>query len=219
MLISYRTPRPPVKALDPRRYGFAFDPTNLDSAFISDVHPSQPTLPDTKHVYDPNGIFYVAGAGQWTINEITQRLQDGVLALTSLEHSFLQSAVYSRHLGFEFMHLPNKHEREWIAKKLETLHAEPSSPSERVRQWKLLEASEAFDRFLHKRFPSVKRYGLQGAESMMIALERIFAYASRDGVSSAVLVMPHRGRLNVLAQLLDFDVRLMAHKVRSPHVA
>jgi 2-oxoglutarate dehydrogenase complex dehydrogenase (E1) component-like enzyme len=47
------------------------------------------------------------------------------------------------------MHLPNKHEREWIAKTLETLHSQPVSVDQRLAQWRLLERSESFDRFLH----------------------------------------------------------------------
>lgn len=65
-----------------------------------------------------------------------------------------------------------------------------------------------------KKFPQVKRYGLEGAESMMIALDTLFKSASKSGINDIVLAMPHRGRLNLLTGLLNFSPTALFHKVK-----
>lgn len=65
-----------------------------------------------------------------------------------------------------------------------------------------------------KRFPQVKRYGLEGAESMMIALDTLFAGSCRANVEELVVCMPHRGRLNLLTDLFQFNTTAIFHKVK-----
>ena len=203
--------RPPVAALDPRRYGFALpDGYELAPEYCSEALP--PVLPELS---DPSR--------KWATVRRPRRalliVQAGVIYGTGEEHTVVEvlerlQATYTRSIGVEFMASPNKHEREWVSRLLEEAHLRPVSTEQRLRNFRLLAGSAAFDRFCAKRFPSVKRYSLEGAESMLVALDSIFAYAAGSGVEECVLAMPHRGRLNLLTQLLNFDTGLLVHKVR-----
>jgi probable 2-oxoglutarate dehydrogenase E1 component DHKTD1 len=113
----------------------------------------------------------------------------------------------------QFMHMPSKHERRFLEKLLERSHAIPISPAEQRAQWELLAKSEGFDNWAAKRFPNVKRYGLEGGESMMTAVAKVLDEAHASGFEDVVIGMPHRGRLNLLTQLLDLDMRLLVRKV------
>lgn len=111
------------------------------------------------------------------------------------------------------MHLPSKPARRFLETLLERSHAQPLSSAHQLAHWRLLAASETFDHWAAKRFPTVKRYGLEGAEGMMVALQEVFRAASEAGKEDVVLAMPHRGRLNVLTQMLGLDMRLLVRKV------
>ena len=79
---------------------------------------------------------------------------------------------------------------------------------------KLLQESEIFDNFLAKKFPQVKRYGLEGSESMMIAIDSLFETLSKSDIGTLVIGMPHRGRLNFLNGILGFPARAMFSKIK-----
>ena len=74
--------------------------------------------------------------------------------------------------------------------------------------------SETFDHFMTMKFASFKRYGLEGAESVMAGLESLFIEASNSGIDDIVIGMPHRGRLNILVGLLDYPARSLFSKVK-----
>jgi probable 2-oxoglutarate dehydrogenase E1 component DHKTD1 len=85
----------------------------------------------------------------------------------------------------------------------------------------LLAKSETFDHFMAKKFPQVKRYGLEGSESMMIVLHTLFKEASQGivyinvaGVRDAIICMPHRGRLNLLTGMLQFPPEALFNKIK-----
>lgn len=122
------------------------------------------------------------------------------------------------------MHLSNKHERRWIERNLELYS--PSSSSEeaatsgsiltdeqRLEYHQLLLKSEGFERWGAKRFPTVKRYGLGGCDSLLVALSVLIKESGKSGIEDIVLAIPHRGRLNILTQLLDLDMRMVIRKV------
>jgi probable 2-oxoglutarate dehydrogenase E1 component DHKTD1 len=123
--------------------------------------------------------------------------------------------TYCGRTAYEFMHIPNQSERRWFAHRVESIPLN-HQPSDEYRKTmlKLLSRSEVFDHFMQKKFAQVKRYGLEGAESMMVVLDRIFRDSSRAGLAEIVIGMPHRGRLNVLTDLLEFAPRAMFHKIK-----
>ncbi|KAK4700936.1 hypothetical protein P7C70_g5306, partial [Phenoliferia sp. Uapishka_3] len=188
--------RPNVPALDPRRYGFNIDPKTFRDEFVSEAQPRLGDLISANTTVSLEGIMdWPGGAngGEKTVEEIAKRLGE----------------VYSSGIGYEFMHLPAKGERRFLERLLEQSHASPIPADQQLAQWRLLARSEGFDAWAAKRFPHVKRYGLEGGEGMMVALGVILQLASDKGVKDVVLAMPHRGRLNVLTQLLDLDMRLL----------
>lgn len=85
------------------------------------------------------------------------------------------------------MHLPSKSERRFLEELLESSHAAPLTEAQQLAQWKLLAHSEAFDKWAAKRFPNVKRYGLEGAEGMMVALGVVLDEAKAKGVEDVAL--------------------------------
>ncbi|GAA5920300.1 hypothetical protein JCM6882_000033, partial [Rhodosporidiobolus microsporus] len=197
--------RPDVPALDPGRYGFVVENGKeggfeLRREFRSEARPAE-RVGGGGERYDVTGIldFPEGEAGKMkTMEEIAQRLAE----------------VYCGGVAYEYMHLPSKHERRFLETLLERSHALPVPPHSQLAYYALLAKSEAFDRFLAKRFPNVKRYGLEGAEGMMVAVASLLDAAAGEGVKDAVIGMPHRGRLNLLTQLLSLDPRLVFLKMR-----
>ena len=77
----------------------------------------------------------------------------------------------------------------------------------------LFPSPKALDHFLHKKYNTFKRYAMEGAEAMIVGLRNFLAKASEKGVKEVVLGMPHRGRLNVLVNLLDYPARDLFYKI------
>lgn len=118
-----------------------------------------------------------------------------------MEH-FLRSS-YCDEISAEFTFIESEHEREWLAQSYEqTLANRKLSPEAQREIAELLIKSQTWDIFLATKFPSVKRYGAEGAESMMAFFRQIFESASDNGIEHIVLGMPHRGKLNLLTTML-----------------
>ena len=74
---------------------------------------------------------------------------------------------------------------------------------------------KVLDGFLHRKFPQLKRYGLEGAEGMMVAMHRLLEQAAlKTSIENVVVCMPHRGRLNLLTGLLALPPRAIFHKIK-----
>ncbi|MED6274305.1 putative 2-oxoglutarate dehydrogenase E1 component DHKTD1, mitochondrial [Characodon lateralis] len=122
--------------------------------------------------------------------------------------------VYCGHLSVEISQLSSLEEREWFADRFEELKRESFSPEEKKRLAKLMLESQEFDHFLATKFATVKRYGGEGAESMMGFFYELFHQSAHSGVTDIIIGMPHRGRLNLLTGLLKFPPELMFRKMR-----
>ena len=142
----------------------------------------------------------VSGAsGNVTLEELNQHL----------------AASYCGPLSAQFTHLPAE-EAKFFAEKMELQQQALSSlqNTERLHYHELLHKAEVFDYYLQKKFRTTKRYGLEGNESMMVALDEIFDSSAEKAVSDVVLTMLHRGRLNTLIHLLNYPMDLMVHKLK-----
>ncbi len=118
--------------------------------------------------------------------------------------------IYADSIGSEFMHIQDPHIREWIRRRLETRPHKHSTP--RAVQVALLRAlleAESFEIFLHTRYVGQKRFSLQGAETLMVALETILHKCPEGGVEEICMGMAHRGRLNVLANFLRKSLKVV----------
>lgn len=151
--------REEVAALDPTRYG----------------------LVDEARLYNIDGIIWTQLAGSpsedkggsstqhwWSLRDITRHIR----------------SVYVGRIAYEYMHSPSKTERLWFSHLIESFSGQVALLSEDEKRKKrrihgLLARSEVFDNFLQIKFPNLKRYGLEGGESMLPALDGLFSASSR----------------------------------------
>jgi 2-oxoglutarate decarboxylase len=109
--------------------------------------------------------------------------------------------AYCRTLGIEYMHIQDPEQKRWIQEHVEGVPL-ALAPEEQRHVLDRLNAAEAFERFLHSRYVGQKRFGLEGAESAIVLLDAVLDQAASSGLAEAVLGMAHRGRLNVLANIV-----------------
>ena len=123
--------------------------------------------------------------------------------------------TYCQTLGVEFLHISNGAQKGWIQERIEGPDKEISFTREGKRAIlnKLVEA-EGFEKFCDLKFTGTKRFGLDGGESMIPALEQIIKRGGALGVREIVIGMPHRGRLNVLAQVMAKPHRAIFHEFK-----
>ena len=109
--------------------------------------------------------------------------------------------AYCRTVGIEYMHIQDTEEQRWIQSKVEGVHHTFDKDRKR-RILERLNAAEAFEKFLATKYVGTKRYGLEGAESAIPILDEVISAAADSGLDSCVLGMAHRGRLNVLSNII-----------------
>src|SRR5216110_2013592 len=111
--------------------------------------------------------------------------------------------TYCGRIGIEYMHIQVLAERQWIQQKFEHLRDRPQlTKAAKKEVLRVLTTAETFERFLDRRYTGTKRFGIEGGESLMPALEAILRRGAELGVAEFVVGMPHRGRLNVLANFM-----------------
>jgi 2-oxoglutarate dehydrogenase E1 component len=123
--------------------------------------------------------------------------------------------TYCQTIGVEFMHISSPEEKGWIQERIEGPDKEITFTREGKRAIlnKLVEA-EGFEKFIDVKYTGTKRFGLDGAESMIPALEQIIKRGGALGVHEIVFGMAHRGRLNVLAQVMAKPHRVIFHEFK-----
>jgi 2-oxoglutarate dehydrogenase E1 component len=112
--------------------------------------------------------------------------------------------TYCSTIGYEFMHISHAEDKQWIQQRIEGAEFhERISASRKRKIINQLTRAEGFEQFLHRKYPGTKRFGLDGGESLIPLLEAIIKRAAQVGVHEVLIGMPHRGRLNVLANILE----------------
>ncbi|HUZ52991.1 MAG TPA: multifunctional oxoglutarate decarboxylase/oxoglutarate dehydrogenase thiamine pyrophosphate-binding subunit/dihydrolipoyllysine-residue succinyltransferase subunit, partial [Streptosporangiaceae bacterium] len=109
--------------------------------------------------------------------------------------------AYCRTVGLEYMHIQNPAERSWLQDRVERPHRNPDH-DEQMRVLSRLNVAEAFEMFLQTKFVGQRRFSLEGAESLIPLLDAVLNEAAKVGLHEAVIGMAHRGRLNVLANII-----------------
>ena len=163
------------------------DPLELtEQKYIPDLDPKTYGIDDN----DMDKEVFIDGV--FGINTITIRELIGIL-----------EKYYRGKIGVQFMHIQDKEQRDWIMDKIENIKPDEIF-TEKGKQAILerLTAAEFFETFLDKKYTGTKRFGLEGGESLIPALEQILKYGGKNGIEEVVLGMPHRGRLNVLANFM-----------------
>nr|WP_152822320.1 MULTISPECIES: multifunctional oxoglutarate decarboxylase/oxoglutarate dehydrogenase thiamine pyrophosphate-binding subunit/dihydrolipoyllysine-residue succinyltransferase subunit [unclassified Corynebacterium] len=169
---------------------------------IADTNPlhwQQPGLPVPDHsdlnieshgltIWDLDRRFHVGGFGgkeTMTLREVLSRLR----------------AAYTLKVGSEYMHIMDKDERHWLQDRLEAGMPKPTTAEQKYILQKL-NAAEAFENFLQTKYVGQKRFSLEGAESLIPLMDASIDTAAGQGLDEVVIGMPHRGRLNVLFNIV-----------------
>jgi len=142
-------------------------------------------------------INYVLGLETASIRQIIKVLQE----------------TYCSSIGIEFMHIQSPDEKSWLQERIERIHNQTSFTDQGKKAIlnRLIE-TEGFEQYLDKKFTGIKRFGLDGGESLVPAMEQIFKRGSQLGVQEIVLGMAHRGRLNVLANVMEKPFKAIFHE-------
>ncbi len=163
------------------------DPLRLDKTRFR----SHPDLDVNTHgltLWDLDREFKVNGFG----GKRTKKLRD-VLGL-------LRDA-YCRHVGVEYAHILEPEQQEWLQERVEIKHEKPTVAEQKYILSKL-NAAEAFETFLGTKYVGQKRFSLEGAETVIPMMDAGIDQAAEHGLDEVVIGMPHRGRLNVLANIV-----------------
>ena len=112
-------------------------------------------------------------------------------------------AIYCGNVGIEYMHIQELEQRRWIQARIEVPRNQTEFTPEGKRAiLERLTAAEQLERFLDRRYTGTKRFGLEGGESLIPALEQVIKRGGQLGMKELVIGMPHRGRLNVLTNVM-----------------
>ena len=157
------------------------------------IHPELDPLTYGLTIWDLPRQFVadgLAGRDVATLDEILHVLRD----------------AYCRTLGIEYMHIQDPEQKRWIQQHVE---GQPTTLNIEEQRHILdrLNAAEVFEKFLHTRYVGQKRFGLEGAESTIVLLDALLDSAAGSGVAEVVMGMAHRGRLNVLANIVGKSYR------------
>lgn len=112
--------------------------------------------------------------------------------------------TYCGTIGVEFMHIQEPDQKQWIQERIESAHNRTEfTPLGKKTILERLTEAEGFENFINIKYPGTKRFGLDGGEALMPALEQILKRGSQLGIEEVVIGMPHRGRLSVLAHVMN----------------
>jgi 2-oxoglutarate dehydrogenase E1 component len=163
------------------------DPIRLRAQLvIPDLDPAFHGL----HEADMETVFHtgnLGGRSEMTLREIVGMLRD----------------TYTGAVGSEFLHISEVEEKRWIQTRLEATRARPDfTVDERIGFLSRLVAAEGLEHYLHTAYAGQKRFSLEGGETTITALDTIISSAGARGIEEMVIGMAHRGRLNVLVNIL-----------------
>ncbi|MFZ2526239.1 MAG: multifunctional oxoglutarate decarboxylase/oxoglutarate dehydrogenase thiamine pyrophosphate-binding subunit/dihydrolipoyllysine-residue succinyltransferase subunit [Rhodococcus sp. (in: high G+C Gram-positive bacteria)] len=159
--------------------------------FVKDKFRSHPDLDVTTHdltLWDLDREFNVGGFhGQQRM-----KLRDVLSVLRD---------AYCRHIGIEYTHILEPEQQQWLQERVEAHHVKPTVAQQKYILSRL-NAAEAFETFLQTKYVGQKRFSLEGAESVIPMMDSIIDQAAEHQLDEVAIAMPHRGRLNVLANIV-----------------
>ena len=142
----------------------------------------------------------------------------GQKALPLREIIEILKETYTGYIGAQFMHIDALHEREWLQQRMETTRNRITlSRKQQVRILERLTDAVVFEDFIQKKFIGAKSFSLEGAETLIPLLDQAIDKAVKQGVSHIVIGMAHRGRLNVLANIMGKSPRTIFEEFKDAH--
>ncbi len=138
---------------------------------------------------DLSATFYAGnllGLGATTLQDIITHLQN----------------VYAKNIGIEYKYISDQTKVDWLTKEMEHNFSDPINLDQKRRILEKLNQGVIFEKFLHTKYIGQKRFSLEGGESTIAALDAIINEGAEHGVEEVVIGMAHRGRLNVLANIM-----------------
>ena len=163
------------------------DPLRLDTTRFRS-HPDLEILNHGLTLWDLDRVFKVngfAGCEYKKLRDVLGLLRD----------------AYCRHIGVEYTHILDPEQQRWLEERVETKHVKPTVAQQKYILSKL-NAAEAFETFLQTKYVGQKRFSLEGAESVIPMMDAAIDQCAEHGLDEVVIGMPHRGRLNVLANIV-----------------
>ncbi|MDH5445371.1 MAG: 2-oxoglutarate dehydrogenase E1 component [Gammaproteobacteria bacterium] len=165
--------------LDPLARSEEFDIPELDTSYHELTEADYDTLFETGSL--------AAGKDKATLREIIDIL----------------NATYCGSIGAEYMHLTSTVEKRWLQDQLEKIHGQPAfTPETKKKIYAHLNMAEGLERYLHSRYVGQKRFSLEGGDSLIPMLRALIDRAGKRGVEEMAIAMAHRGRLNVLINIM-----------------
>lgn len=166
---------------------------NLDPLGLWKQEPV-PDLDPAFHNLTKEDFEETFNVGSFAIGKETMKLSDLYEAL---------KRIYCGSIGAEYMHITNTEEKRWIQQRLESVNvADQFTKEEKLRFLTELTAAEGLERYLGAKFPGAKRFSLEGGDALVPMLKDLIRHAGKQDTREVVLGMAHRGRLNVLVNIL-----------------
>ena len=178
LIAAYRNRGHLMADIDPLR----LDKTRFRSHPDLDVNTHGLTLWDLDREFKVNGF---AGSTHKKLRDILGLLRD----------------AYCRHIGVEYTHILEPEQQQWLQERIEVKHEKPTVAEQKYILSKL-NAAEAFETFLQTKYGGQKRFSLEGAETVIPMMDAAIDQCAEHGLNEVVIGMPHRGRLNVLANIV-----------------
>ncbi len=163
------------------------DPLRLDNSRFRS-HPDLDVLTHGLTLWDLDREFKVdgfAGSEYKKLRDILSVLRD----------------AYCRHIGVEYTHILEPEQQQWLQERVEVKHEKPTVAQQKYILSRL-NAAEAFETFLQTKYVGQKRFSLEGAETIIPMMDAAIDQCAEHGLDEVVIAMPHRGRLNVLANIV-----------------
>ncbi|TVS08628.1 MAG: 2-oxoglutarate dehydrogenase E1 component [Gammaproteobacteria bacterium] len=166
---------------------------NIDPLGLME-RPATPVLDLAYHRLSDADLDTVFQTGSFFFGDPEAPLKEIIKAL---------EATYCGTVGAEFMHIMDEAEKLWVQQRLESVRSHPDYAVDVQKMIaERLTAAEGLEKYLHNRYPGTKRFGLEGGEAMIPAMHECLQRAGSHGIVETVIGMAHRGRLNVLVNIL-----------------
>jgi len=203
------------KPITAKEYPSEFKVLTLINAYRQRGHLFTATNPvRTRRKYTPTLDYQNFGFTEADLKNIYQAGNDIGIGPASLEKIIEHlEKTYCGSIGVEYMYIRHPEVLDWFKQRMETVCNTPDFSRENKHEFlEMISEAVIFEKFIHKKFPGKKRFSLEGAESLIPALGAITEKGAELGLKEFIIGMPHRGRLNVLANFLKKPYQNLFHE-------